>query len=165
LNLETVGILSEVVASAAVVVSLIYLSVQIRQNTSATRTETSSYIDEALGRMLSAIRSDSEFAGIWLKGCKDLDSLTDIERVRFASHLFDMLNIAEYIIQLEKQQISGTHIDFIPWFALLYRDNPGMRSFIDSMENVGSPELISRISDTNAARGTNVFGTKATEEN
>lgn len=161
MSLETIGILSEVIASAAVVVSLIYLSVQIRQNTRATRTGTSSYIDEALGRMLTAIRGDSEFAGIWLKGCKDLDALNDIERVRFSSHVFDMLNIAEYILQLEKQQISGTHIDYIPWFALLYRDNPGMRSFIDSMDNVGSPELISRISDTSAARGTNVFETRA----
>lgn len=165
MSLETIGILSEVIASAAVVISLIYLSVQIRQNTRATKAGTSSYIDEALGRILTAIRSDSEFAGIWLKGCKGLDTLNDIERVRFASQLLDMLNIAEYVHQLEKQQISGTHIDYISWVALLYRDNPGIRSFIDSLDNVGSPELTNRITDTSLARGTNVFETKDAEEN
>ena len=72
-----------------------------------------------------------------------------------------MLNLAEYIHQLERQQLSDAHIDFIPWIALLYRDNPGIRSFMDTLSTVGDAELFKRLTDTNEARGTNLY--KASE--
>jgi len=164
-NLDTLSVLAEVIASAAVVISLVYLAVQIRQNTRATRSGASSYIDEALARILSATRGDAEFTDIWLRGCRDLELLDEVERVRFTSHLLEMLNLAEYVHQLEKQQLSGTHIDYIPWVALLNGENPGIRTFVDSLDNVGSPDLTARITDTSQARGSNVYGANAGNSN
>ena len=158
------GILAELIASAAVVISLIYLAIQIRQSTKATRAGTSSYINDALARIMGAIRSDGEFADIWLRGCRSLESLDEVEQVRFKSHLLEMLDLAEYVHQIEKQQLSGTHIDYIPWVALLYRDNSGIRSFMDSMDSVGSPELQDRLTDIGQARGTNIFKAKSAED-
>ena len=164
MNWNIISTLAETVGAIAVVTSLVYLAVQVRQNTRATKSGASSYIDEALARILSAIRGDAEFADIWLRGCQDLESLDEIERVRFTSHLLEMLNLAEYVHQLEKQQLSGTHIDYIPWVALLYRENPGIRAFVDSLDNVGSPDLTARITDPTGARGSNVFSTDAGKE-
>ncbi len=158
---DAVAAIAEVVGLIVVVVSLVYLAAQIQQNTEASRAGTSFSINAALAEILDAIRSDGEFAGIWLRGCSSLQSLDEVERARFTSHLLAMLNLAEYIDQLEKQQLSDTHIDYIPWMALLYRDNPGIRSFMDSMSTVGSEELFKRLTDTDNVKGTNVY--KASE--
>ena len=152
--------LAEIFGTVAIVVSLVYVAVQIRQSTAATRAGTSSYIDGALARILAPFRDNPEFAAVWLRGCRDFEALDEIEQLRFTSHLLDMLNLAEHIHQLEKQGLSGTHIDYIPWITLLYRDNPGIRSFLDSLDNVGSADLTERIKDVGRARGTNIFETK-----
>ncbi len=70
-----------------------------------------------------------------------------------------MLNLAEYAYQLEKQGLSDSHIDHIPWVALMYRENPGIRSFIDSLKDgyLGPQELYERIIDPDSAYGTNVY--------
>ena len=163
MNWDAIGTIAEVAGAVAVVLTLLYLAIQIRQSTTATRAGTSSYIDGALARILAPLRDNPEFAAVWLKGCKDLESLDEIERLRFTSHLLDMLNLAEHIHQLEKQGLSGTHIDYIPWLSLLYRDNPGIRSFLDLLDNVGSAELTERIKDVRGARGTNIFEAQANE--
>jgi hypothetical protein len=156
-NLEALGIFADIVAATAVVVSLLYLAVEVRGNTNATKAGTSASINDFLSRINDAFRSDPEFAEVWLRGCADLDSLKEVERVRFSAHLLDILNLAEYTEQLGKQGLAGTHIDVISWVALLYRENPGIRKFIDSMETVGNKELLERLKDPALAKGTNVF--------
>lgn len=101
---QLLGNYGEFVGAIAVVATLIYLSIQVRHskeateaNTKATNAGTSSYINDALARIHGAIRSDGDFAEIWLRGCRDLDALDEIERSRFVNHLLEMLNLAEYI--------------------------------------------------------------------
>jgi hypothetical protein len=156
---EMIGVVADLVAAAAVVISIVYLAVQIRQNTKATRVVSSDTINNSLTAILSAIRSDGEFAEIWLRGCQNLDSLGEVEKARFSHHLLDMLNLATYVDELEKQGISNTHIDYIPWMTMLYRENPGIRAFIDSLEGgwAGSMDLYRRLTDTELAIGTNIY--------
>ena len=159
LNWEIIGATGEWAGALAVVVTLFYLARQIRQNTKATKTGASYAVNESLSRLVGALRADGELADIWLRGCQDIELLNDVEHVRFTSHVLDMLNLAEYAYQLEKQGLSDTHIDFIPWIALHYRDHPGFRSFVDSLKDgyLGSPDLYARMTDPEAAYGTNVY--------
>ena len=157
MNWQAIGAVGEILGAIAVFVTLVYLALQIRQNTKVTNAGTSSYINDALARIHGAIRSNGEFADIWLRGCRDLDALSETDRVRFINHLLEMLNLAEYIHLLERQQLAGTHIDYLPWIATLYRDNPGIKAFMDSMDYVGNPELFERLTNIGAARGTNIF--------
>jgi hypothetical protein len=157
MSLEAVGIVAEIIAAGAVVISLLYLVTEIRHNTNATRAGTSASINDFLSRINNAMRSDPEFTAMWLRGCKDLTALNDVERVRFASHLLEILNLVEYLDRLERHGLAGTHIDFVSWVALLYRENPGVRTFVDSMETVGNKALLERIKNPTAAKGTNVF--------
>ena len=168
MNWEAISTIAEIVGMLAVVATLIFLVFQIRQsresldaNTKAIRAGTSSTINEALSTILGAIRSDGEFAEIWLRGCRDLESLDDVEKVRFTHHLLDMLNLATYVDELEGQGVSDTHIDYIPWITTLYRDNPGIHSFVDSLEDgwAGTMELYRRITDVEGAKGANIYQT------
>ena len=160
MNWEVIGATGEWAGAIVVVATLFYLARQVRQHTRASRAGASYAINNSLSKIVGVIRADGEFADIWIRGCEDIDALNPVERVRFTSHLLDMLNLAEYVNQLEMQDLSDAHIDYIPWIALLYRENPGIRSFMDSMKPgyAGSKELFDRMTDTDTAFGTNVYG-------
>lgn len=162
MTIEELGSLGELIAAVATVLTLLYLARQIHSNTKATKAESSFSINEAIANNLSAVRSDAEFAEIWLKGLKQLDSLNEVERIRFIMHVLDMLNIAQYVDDLEKQGFGDVHIDYISWVVTLYKENPGLKEFLDSIgeENwVGSRELYHRLTDKNLAKGGNVYET------
>ena len=160
MNWEVIGATGEWAGAIVVVATLFYLARQVRQNTRASRAGASYSINDSLSKIVGVIRADGEFADIWIRGCEDIDALNPVERLRFTSHLLDMLNLAEYVNQLEMQDLSDAHIDYIPWIALLYRENPGIRSFMDSLKPgyAGSKELFDRMTDTDSAFGTNVYG-------
>ena len=166
MNWEAAGTITEVISALAVVVSLVYLATQIRQNTNAAKAGTSFSVNTALTSMNDALRSNAELADFWIRGCQSLDSLSGIERVRFTSHMLELLNLAVYIDQLEQQRLSDAHIDYIPWITVLYRDNPGVRSFVDSMESgwSGSRDLYNRIRDVDRAKGSNVYQSRSSPE-
>jgi hypothetical protein len=160
MSIMEIAALAEIAGSMGVIATLIYLTVQVRQNTKSTRADTSFSINSALSNNLNAMRSDGEFAEIWLRGCKDLETLSDVERLRFTSHLLELLNLATYIDQLEQQNISATHIDFIPWVTMNYRDNPGIRAAVDSIgveDFAGGRELFERITNVELAAGANIY--------
>ena len=100
MNWEAIGAIGEILGAVAVVATLGYLAVQIRGSTKATRAGTSLSINDALSKILSALRSDGEFAEIWYRGLQNLGSLNEVEAVRFESHALDMLNLAEFVHQL-----------------------------------------------------------------
>ena len=160
---EAAGAIGEVIGGIATILTLLYLAYQIRNNTKATRGTTSFSIQTAIADNLSAVRSDSEFAEIWLRGLKGLDALSEVERARFTNHCLDLLNIATYVDELEKQNLGDTHIDFIPWLTVIYRDNPGFREFVDSLRDgfAGSDDLYRRLTDLESAKGTNVYDRSA----
>ena len=111
---QLLGNYGEFFGAIAVVVTLIYLALQIRQNTNATKVGTSFALNQSLADINSALRSDAELAGIWLKGCEDLESLSAVEHVRFSSHLLTMLNLAGVYGELEQQDLASAHIDYVP---------------------------------------------------
>ena len=160
MTIGELGSLGELIAAVATVLTLLYLARQIQSNTKATKAETSLSINEALASQLTAVRSDAEFAGIWLKGLRDLDALDEVERIRFMSHALDMLNLAQYIDDLEKQGFGDVHIDYIPWVIALYKGNPGFKAFLDSIgeENwAGSKELYRKLTNVKLAQGANMY--------
>ena len=159
MNWEIIGATGEWAGAVAVVITLFYLAMQIKQNTKAMRGGTSFSVNDSLAKNLSAIRSDGEFAEIWLRGLRDLNSLDEVEQIRFGHHALEMLNLTVYIDQLEQQDLGDAHIDYIPWISVLYRDNPGFQAFVDSLQGgwSGSEELYRRIRNVEFAKGTNLY--------
>ena len=71
-----------------------------------------------------------------------------------------MLNLAEYVNVLEKQGLSDVHIDYIPWVITLYKENPGFKTFVDSIgesDYAGSKELYQRLTNVDLAVGANLY--------
>jgi hypothetical protein len=78
---EAIGALGETVGALAVVVTLVYLSVQLRRNTQATRASTTQALTDSINSSNLVIASDPRLARIYRVGkFEDWDSLNEDEK-------------------------------------------------------------------------------------
>ncbi|MGR9091032.1 MAG: hypothetical protein ACU85U_10690 [Gammaproteobacteria bacterium] len=82
MNWDAIGAIGEIVGAFAVVVSLVFVGIPVRQNTMATERanarQTASDHERSLENFL-----DEKIADIVLRGLQDLSGLTPVERYRF----------------------------------------------------------------------------------
>jgi len=83
LDINTLAAWGEFIGGIAVVVSLIYLASQIRQNSKLLRSSPASVNGDALTRVLVLLAQDPELAGIFHGGMRDRDSLSEGDKQRF----------------------------------------------------------------------------------
>jgi len=83
MTIAELGSIGELIAAIATVATLIYLAVQLRQNTRALRSQTFQQISAQMGRNVENITSDPDLAEIALKGFATGEEFTPVERVRF----------------------------------------------------------------------------------
>ena len=83
MELEVYTLIAEVVAAVAVVVTLIYISIELRQNTRALRT--SAYQDMVGNTMqiVMPLMADRELAEFFYRAQENSDTLTDQEKLRW----------------------------------------------------------------------------------
>jgi hypothetical protein len=83
LDINTLAAWGEFIGGIAVVVLLIYLAGQIRQNSRLLRASTASLTMEAQNSMSGRIVDDPEVARIWWAGCEDRSSLSALDLQRY----------------------------------------------------------------------------------
>lgn len=88
MNWEAIGAAGEILGALAVVVSLLYLAIQIRHSANATRAASRYASTQLTTDILVAIASDPEVASIFRRGQNDPDSLSDDEGLRFDMLLY-----------------------------------------------------------------------------
>jgi hypothetical protein len=84
MNWEAIGALGEIVGAIAVVVSLVYLGVQIRAQNRESRIASVHDVLEGFRTEISAFRN-AELAGLFGKGAKDFEALSDTEKIQFVA--------------------------------------------------------------------------------
>ena len=85
MSLEDLGSIGEVLGGLAVLVSLVYLALQIRQNTTSVRAAASASVAESLSRVTEILSVEPELGRIWTQGLADYDSLDSDARTRFTN--------------------------------------------------------------------------------
>lgn len=101
-DIQTLANIGEIIGAAAVVLSLIYLAVQIRQNTQAQRSENYSRALERLAAMQSSMAIDAEFALMFSKGAADIEQLTPRDRIRFTWSCYEAFGAFEFMFHAAK---------------------------------------------------------------
>ena len=87
MNWEALGAIGEIVGAAGVIATLVYLSVQLRQNTKALRSNAWQSIQDSEQRFDDLFSSNPQVCEVWMKGNKGgLDALeSEAERFQFTS--------------------------------------------------------------------------------
>jgi hypothetical protein len=90
-----IGTIAEVVAAAAVVVSLVYLAVQIRQSTSSVQAATELEAGRMWSEYHARVAHSQDMSRIWDLGHTDAAQLSELEQQRF------IWLVAEYFFLVE----------------------------------------------------------------
>lgn len=130
MNWNAIGALGEIFGGLAVVLSLVYVAAQLRQNTQALRRAASADAISAIRHWNDALIRDPEVGRIFTQGLTGIDSLSEADRIRF---LTLMVNFFKTYEDLYYQYANGA-MDPEVWagweqLGVMYFNTVGMRQY------------------------------------
>ena len=154
MNWEAISSFAEVVGAGAVVISLIYVGVQLKLNNSLSRANAFQQINFQFAEVASQLSSDAELARIYRIAAEggDLDPDEAIRYTAYLTSFFAFLEnahiqeqsglLADFILESE-----GT-IDFMaPHFSKLLQCPAAARWWQEECKNIFSPDFYRRVSE------------------
>ena len=109
MSILELGALGEFLASFGVVATLIYLAIQMRQNTQAVRLNTAQVVTEELQQMFSLLAADEGLAQVFLDGGQSAE-LSGVGKVRYYTFTSNILRVCENgYLQNREGAISSEH--------------------------------------------------------
>jgi len=136
---DAVGAIGEVVGAIAVVITLLYLAVQTRQNTRAVQHATTRGVMEDANAWRFRIVEDPEIAELFRSGLRDPDSLSPNDRYRFRMFL-DAL-----VFHWQHAVMAGESIPAANITRTLGR--PGGQWYWSRAKDVLTPEFIAHVEE------------------
>jgi hypothetical protein len=102
MNWEAAAAIGEILGALAVVATVAYLAVQVRQNTASVSTATYESVVSGFNLINLTIAEDEALATIFHRGLYDPDSLSEIEGVRFAFVMRAAANEFQKLLRLKE---------------------------------------------------------------
>lgn len=87
--------IGQTLAAVATVLSLLFVGVQIRQNTRATRAASHNNVSNSLNEINRMFAENADLTKIWLAGMQDRSKLSDEERWRFDASARAYMHVCE----------------------------------------------------------------------
>lgn len=95
MTLEEINAVGQTVAVVATFASLVFVGLQIRQNTRATRAASHNAVSDSLNEINRMFAENADLTKIWLAGMADRKALTEEERWRFDSTARAYMHVCE----------------------------------------------------------------------
>lgn len=130
LSLSDIGNLAEAIAAVAVVVSIVYLSIQIRQNTNAVRATSYQEVARGVADFQTLLAQNEGLASIYIRGINDPAQLSTNEEVRFEmilGQLFSRYDVAYYLYN--QGLIDDRAMQPYTQFILALLESPGITAY------------------------------------
>ncbi len=143
MNWEAFGAIGEVIGATAVVVSLIYVSLQVRAGLRGLQTTTRDSVFKSLIDWNLTVMGDPRLAWIFQSGSKDFDSLSGEERARYTHLMYGFYKIFENIYLHHVEGIVPSEI----WepnkkMLTVYATQPGGRMYWEARRGAYDPRFI-----------------------
>jgi hypothetical protein len=162
MTIAELGSLGEFIASFGVLITLIYLVIQLRQNTKAIQLSTAHSVTEELQQMFGLMASDRGLSEIFVKAGQNTE-LMGADRVRFYTLVSNLVRVYENaFLQNRQNVIDKAHwdgmtrmmidISAMPAFSLFWADR--MHWFSEEFQQHMNVEII----PTPAKPGINIPG-------
>jgi hypothetical protein len=138
MNWEAIGAIGEIAGALAVIVTLVYLSAQVRQNTKASRLAAVQAASENSSHFSELIAADPELSELVWRGMREPDSLDPAETRRFiaAWNVFMRREAVSFYLYKEgvmPEKLWAARVDGLRGVL----NQPGFRLFLE----VGGPSL------------------------
>jgi hypothetical protein len=99
------GALGELVGGVAIIISLIYVGVQVKQNTDALRLRTVHDAAEDMADLYLKPAENGELADIFMRGLQDINGLSGLERVRLYGFFHKFFRTYENVLFQHEQGV------------------------------------------------------------
>ena len=126
------GQIITILANVGVVIGLVFLTLEIRQNNAQMRAQGAYSIDQSVETLNRAVYLDKEFADLLHRGEKSFNDLDPVEQRRLAAFFFSEINLAQYILGLEDEGLADLHFRYVDFKVKQFRTMPGRKEFVDA---------------------------------
>jgi hypothetical protein len=165
MNWDALSAISQLVGSIAVVLSVLYLALQVHRSTRVAKLATQDAAATALREVTKPFMENAELERIWRIGLEDIGSLSVEERARFFHAAYQFLKAFETIHyhyfygMMDKQLFEG-------WHGLLrhYIAAPGMAQYWKLRPEVFSERFRNFVNSLEPPREQRTVGTLFGEE-
>jgi hypothetical protein len=89
---------AEIVGGAAIIASLIFVGLEVRENTQVVKLTSDRALDQQNLVLNTSVANNQDLAEILVKGESDRDSLSEVERARFDNYCFSRFGAFENVI-------------------------------------------------------------------
>ena len=152
--LETLGNAGDFIGGIAVVITLIYLAIQVRQNTAALRA--ASWQEVVSGARESArLRGDPAFAPSWARGLSNYPNMPSDDVNRFSTAITDEALFFQGVFALHKarQLEDSVYVAYRRWFVAIVATPGGTQWWNLVGKPIFVPDMVSEIDKHLAADG------------
>lgn len=144
MTLAEIGIIGEIISSIAVIISLVYLAVQIRQSTETQRTSTYQSIVSDFGALNNNMASTPELSDMFVRGLEDFNQFKPDERARISQVFFQCFRNFENMFYQHHRGYLDEDI-WLGWKRLIltYYSRPGFQTWWEFRKDVYSVPFVS----------------------
>lgn len=140
--LEQIYYVAELLGVTAVVVSLVYVAVQVKQGAQVVRLNAAHSIAESWRDTASLIAGSADLAELLTKGFRDPESLLGPEKLRFNAYLQNLFKIFENAFYHQRQDALDEQfwIGMKEWFVGV-TDMPGAKAYWEQLRYIYSEDF------------------------
>jgi hypothetical protein len=147
MNWEAIGAASELVGAVAVVVSLLYLAIQIKGNTESARTSTYQSVVSEFGTLNRAMASTPDLSMLYAQAMEDFESLSPEDKARCSQLFFVSFHNFENMYYQYKKGYLEDDV-WVGWRRLMlaYHARPGFQVWWSFRSEVFSKSFVDFLS-------------------
>ncbi len=144
--LEDLGNIGEFVGSLAVLITLVYLAVQIRSNTKATQSENRAGVAREYRDVMQP-ESDPQIARIFGEGLRNYPDMDHDKLIQYSAYLNrQSLFFQGVYARYETGQLEDeTYKAYLGWYACLIATPGGARWFDDIVRPIYVPSMVAEV--------------------
>jgi hypothetical protein len=102
MDLQALANLSQILGAVAVVISVLYLAVQVRLGTRAQRTENYARALDRVATMQALLSQDGDLSKVFSRGVVDVSTLTPQQRIQLTWCLYEAFGAFEFMFHASK---------------------------------------------------------------
>jgi hypothetical protein len=137
-----IGAIGENIGALAVVISVIYLAVQIRKQTDASRLAATRELPTLYIDFLKPSYEDKELSSLYLRAVQHYDDLSRDDRFRVAMYLQTMMRtIEQHFVHIQQHKVDQVFIDSINLAVEEWLTFPGAQRWWDLSKDMFVPQF------------------------
>ena len=142
MNWDALGAVGEIVGALAVVISLLYLAIQVRSGSRVLRIQMQDYAYHGFQEWNYRVAADPELPLVFQKGGADFESLDERKKARFLHIMFSFYKMFEntYLHYLEGS-VGEEAWKYNRLFLSLYVWQPGCRNYWENRKAAYDPRF------------------------